>query len=246
MPLTSKTILELATVRSGSGLRGRLEWVRRQLDQAARDRKPVPASYRALVDALLKVAEPAAARHTPYRHPGRGPASRPAGPPRPLSAGDLAWLDRLPTDPAQVSDSDAQALARLSRQVQPGSADQRLVDAVWQPVRARHDQLAREHDLAPARTVVSPPEAELHAALADALTDETETAALNERARSLHARELLDQALDSRAQAQAADLDAIGRHHDELARADPRPTGDGQRGIDEAIRRFGDRARVPQ
>lgn len=246
MPLNSKQILELTAARSSSGLRGRLEVLRRQLDQAARDRKPVPPSYRALVTAMLKVAEPSTGRPTPYAHPGRGPASRPAGPPRSLTAGDLAWLDQLPRDPAQVSDDDAAALARLARQVALGSSDDRIVQAAWTPVRQLHDARAREHDLGHARSVVTLPEAELQAALADALADETETAPLNERTRSLHARELLDQALDTRAQAHDADLDAIARTHDQLAQPEPRRSSNGQRGRDEAVRRFGDRARVSQ
>jgi hypothetical protein len=195
---------------------------------------------------MLTAAEPNGGIHTPYAHPGRGPASRPAGPPRSLTAGDLAWLDRLPRDPAQVSDDDATAVARLAREVAPGTSDDRIVQAAWNPVRQLHDARAREHDLGHARNVVTLPTAHLQAALADALADETERAVLNERARTLHARELLDQALDTRAQAHNADLDAIARTHDQLAQPEPRRTSNGQRGRDEAVRRFGDRARVAQ
>jgi hypothetical protein len=243
MPLTSRQILELAALRSGSGLRGRLEHVRRQLDQAARDRRHVPPSYRALLAALQQVAVDPGPR-APFQHPGRASGAQPAGPRRALTPAELTWLNGLPADPQKVNYDDAVALARLSRQVPNGSADQRLVDAAWQSVRAHNDQVARDNDLAHARNVIDLPEAEFAAALADALADEPDTAALNDRARQTHAREVLADALGARDQVLADALAAIDRQHDALSRRAQRPTGDGQRGIDEAVRRFGGRARV--
>lgn len=71
--------------------------------------------------------------------------------PKPLSASDLAWLQRLPTDPDKMSREDVQALALLSAQVAdkkavPGS-DARLIDSYYAPVVAHLDRQARIAEL---------------------------------------------------------------------------------------------------
>jgi hypothetical protein len=59
-----------------------------------------------------------------------------------LTAVELAWLQRLPLDPAKVTFDDATHLAALANSVKvtktPASA--RLVQSVWQPVKQLHDE----------------------------------------------------------------------------------------------------------
>lgn len=71
-----------------------------------------------------------------YQHPGANPAP---DMPAQLSAADLAWLQRLPTDPAAISYEDARVLAGMAETLPPGSADKRLLDSIWAPVRQLHD-----------------------------------------------------------------------------------------------------------
>ncbi len=71
-----------------------------------------------------------------YQHPGANPAP---DMPAQLSAADLAWLQRLPTDPAAISYEDARVLAGMVQTLPAGSADLRLVSSIWLPVKQVHD-----------------------------------------------------------------------------------------------------------
>jgi len=71
-----------------------------------------------------------------HAHPGDNPAP---GMPAQLSAADLAWLTRLPADPASISLEDGQVLAGMAAALPSGSADRRLVDSIWLPLKALHD-----------------------------------------------------------------------------------------------------------
>lgn len=71
-----------------------------------------------------------------YMHPGDSPAPDMPGQ---LSASDLAWLTRLSSDPAGISLEDGQVLAGMSAALPAGSADRRLVDSIWLPVKQLHD-----------------------------------------------------------------------------------------------------------
>jgi hypothetical protein len=68
-----------------------------------------------------------------------------------LTDRDLAWLNGLPEDPAQVTDDDARRLADLSLRYPTAlgeqSTDGMLVDRAFAPVRAHHERLARCSDL---------------------------------------------------------------------------------------------------
>jgi hypothetical protein len=108
--------------------RGRLEYLRRQCAD-------VP-DQRVALDRRLAVG----VRQAPesYRLPWFDVA-----PPRErgqLSAADVAWIERLPTDPSKVTDHDARELARLSLQVEGHVDGARLVASVFGPVRRLHEQ----------------------------------------------------------------------------------------------------------
>ncbi|CCH77737.1 hypothetical protein BN12_220015 [Nostocoides japonicum T1-X7] len=58
-----------------------------------------------------------------------------------LSQADLAWLERLPRDPAAITYDDAVALASMARSISKmhSPSDARLVNAIWNPVKEIHD-----------------------------------------------------------------------------------------------------------
>src|SRR4051794_31683887 len=60
----------------------------------------------------------------------------------PLSPAELAWLQRLPSDPAAVTFDDATALAGMAERLSPSTqpADARLVHDIWQPIADLHDR----------------------------------------------------------------------------------------------------------
>lgn len=59
-----------------------------------------------------------------------------------LGPSDVLWLQRLPIDPAEVSDDDVVILERLALATRPGSADRRLVEAVLGPAAAHREKPA--------------------------------------------------------------------------------------------------------
>lgn len=73
--------------------------------------------------------------------------SAPRDEPQGLTSADVAWLDRLPRDPAAVSDEDAAALAALDARITAGGSDRRLLDAVWRPVKEFHDRKSERAEL---------------------------------------------------------------------------------------------------
>jgi len=115
------------------------------------------------------------ARPEPYRHP-----FRPGGAPSlrrglrtqvqkadgsvevqvdgALSASEIAWLERLPKEPGQVSYADAQTLAgilndfEVNNHRQSHPADDRLLRSVVAPIRHVYDLRAAEHEARSART----------------------------------------------------------------------------------------------
>lgn len=66
-----------------------------------------------------------------------------------LSPVELVWLQRLPRDPKDVTFEDAARLAALAGSISttkaPSSA--RLVESVWEPVKALHDKRVAEAQL---------------------------------------------------------------------------------------------------
>ncbi|MTD14679.1 hypothetical protein GIS00_12070 [Nakamurella sp. YIM 132087] len=95
-----------------------------------------------------------------YRHPGRhARADEQRGT---LRTADLAWLDRLHRDPAQVSDADAERVAVMQNLVRlygagttpdatsraEQSSNLQLLTAIWEPINTRHNRLEAEHPAA--------------------------------------------------------------------------------------------------
>lgn len=109
--------------------KGRLQGLRRRVDE-----RESPAQARVL-DRLLAL---------PLRAEPQSPPEPPWGPQfarvaaddrRALSAADVAWLDRLPGDPTEISETDARRLVQLAEVVKDGS-DAWLVGAKWDPLHA--------------------------------------------------------------------------------------------------------------
>lgn len=86
-----------------------------------------------------------------------------------LTAVELAWLQRLPLDPKQITFDDAVQLASLSASIgrikAPASA--RLIDSVWQPVKDIHDERVAKARFEHAKAAPQP----MPSSTLDALTD---------------------------------------------------------------------------
>lgn len=170
--LTSKEILELAG-RSGAGARGAA------LFAAGKGKGGVGVgSNTEEQNKFLRDFAGAQARHNEklpraYAHPERAPSySRKVGP---LSAAELAWINRLPQDPSQVSHEDARVLAGIAATIgrleNPGDA--LIVDQVWKPIKEIHDRNAAEVRLAAAKVGIPPVPETAFGALVDAILAET-------------------------------------------------------------------------
>jgi len=109
---------------------------------------------------------------------------------------DVAWLQRLPTDPRQIDDADAAQLASLARATAPRTGDRRLVDSIWLPVKALHDVKVAEANLANAKR----PLADLPATALAVMTEAVrrEVSGLTEDEVVARAARLLREALDKR------------------------------------------------
>lgn len=144
--LTVKQILDLIAARPTPITQGRSMSLLRQVQ---RDRQST-GDERRFVEAFAAQTPPKAEI---YSHPevAASTALRLPGQPTGLQPADLAWLQRLPSDPAQVTYADAVQLASFVRDSAPRTSDRRLLDAVWLPVKAVHDLKAAETELANAR-----------------------------------------------------------------------------------------------
>lgn len=152
MTLTTKQLLSL--------LDGKQMTIGRALGILRRDEHypSLPAAQREFVRAVYEAAreKPGA----PVQHP-EDAAHRSRRERRDeraeLTPVELAWLDRLPRDPAQVRFDDAVQLATLARSISamhtPTSA--RLVESIWLPVKAIHDRRVADAKLAQARRPLS-------------------------------------------------------------------------------------------
>lgn len=91
-----------------------------------------------------------------------------------LTAVELAWLQRLPLDPAKISYDDATQLAALAASVKvtktPASA--RLVQSVWQPVKQLHDERIAKARVDHVRSGLDALPASTVGAIAEALTEQ--------------------------------------------------------------------------
>lgn len=146
------TAEELLTVLSAKGV-GTVEGVRHRALKRMTPREKqlvddVRANLRAAKDAWLGATAPV----PPW---GKFLPSSPRR--EPLTASDLMWLERLPRDPAEVTEDQAKELANLAARVEPRSSDARLVQSIFEPVRERYQArttealVGRQQKLAPPR-----------------------------------------------------------------------------------------------
>jgi hypothetical protein len=109
-----------------------------------------------------------------YRHPDHGAYAPPRS--EPLSATQIAWLTRLPTDPSEVSFADAHEVLRL-RHSAVGTVhanDRKLLDSIAVPIMEFHDHNKAVVDLQNAvRPLATQPDAAL-SAMADAIANENQ------------------------------------------------------------------------
>jgi len=138
-----------------------------------------------------------------YDHPGRTPKDQRRGG-GPLSAVEMAWLQRLPADPSKTSYDDASAVAALAADISrmDHPADARLVASHWLSIRDYHDGNAANVTLSNARAtpLPTPPPSTLPA-LAEVVT--VEHAALSPGEATGRAKAMIDQAVAKRSDARA-------------------------------------------
>lgn len=182
MPLTSRQILDLVTSRAGAGKAGAAMALKRQLNrpgkttfgaadqrrflQAFLDQRPDGAGSTTVKKTY---AHPERAARQPVDMSGRGGPDLKSG----LQPADIVWLQRLPTDPSQVTYTDAVQLAGLYNATKPGTSDRRLAESIWRPVKQVHDLKAAEVDLEIARRPLADVPSSALGALTEALRAET-------------------------------------------------------------------------
>jgi len=180
--LSSQQILDVVGAEPSAALAGKVAYMRRSLKTGMHGKSGPDSHHQFLAD----VADQSAAAGPPgatYQHPADDPRVRAVKPSEAgLSGSDLAWLNRLPTDPAKVSHDDAIQLAGLAAGRAglaaglPGSqaaSDARLIQSVWEPVREIHDANAARAALTAAQTSPPPVPSSAVRALADAVAAET-------------------------------------------------------------------------
>jgi hypothetical protein len=64
----------------------------------------------------------------------------------PLSPADIAWIDRLPKEPTEISAEDLRTLTTLAGRA-ASEGDRRLLETILGPIRAHHDRLERRSRL---------------------------------------------------------------------------------------------------
>lgn len=139
-----------------------------------------------------------------YDHPGRLAYHSKPRPDGPLTPTELAWLQRLPADPAHTSYDDATALGQLAANLSPMKqpTDHRLVQSYWTPVKDHHDRNEADVTLANAQSTSLPtPPSSTMPALVEAVT--TEHPELTPGEATGRAKTMLDQATTKRGDARA-------------------------------------------
>ncbi len=182
--LSSKKILDVVGAEPSAALAGKVAFLRRSLKTGMHGKSGPDSHHQFLAD----VAEQSAAAGPPgasYQHPADDPRVRAVKPSEAgLSGSDVAWLNRLPADPAKVSHGDAVQLAGLAAGSAglagglPGSqaaSDARLISSVWSPVREIHDANAARVALTAAQRPAPPVPSSALQALTDAIATEVPT-----------------------------------------------------------------------
>ncbi len=165
MALTQAEILELVGTAKYSDVgRGRLLQMLRRKGISRAEREFLTAMHdRPTVGAKTYVHPEQAARLGAHRES------------EDLTPAELVWLQRLPSDPHQISHQDAAQLASLYRAISKmkNPSSKQLVESIWMPVKALHDTRDAQEELAAAKeTVPAIPSAAVHA-LAEAIAADT-------------------------------------------------------------------------
>lgn len=174
MTLTSAEVLELVAAASTKSVRAATLVRRAQRQKKAGE---LPPGQVALLDAVEALQRKVRDRAPVPAHPEAEAERTRVGRHRrekgtELEAAELAWIQRLPLDPRQVSYEDAVQLAELAGSISamksPASA--RLVESVWLPVKEVYDLRVAEARLA--QLPKSPPELprEVLSAVEDAIS----------------------------------------------------------------------------
>ncbi len=197
--LTSKAIIDHVTQPPSRFQAGKVAFDQKRLTDRMGN-LVAPVSHRRFLDEVA--AQCADTNPTPasYQHPADDPKARPAGKPSDgLTPSDLAWINRLPADPAAVPFDDAVALAGLASGLSTfkNPSDVRLVQSVWAPVRELHDANAARVALAAAQTPVPNVPSSALSALTDSIAAEVPN--LQPAEAVGRAGNLLREALDKRA-----------------------------------------------
>lgn len=172
--LSSKQVLDLVSQNPSHGLKGKIAYHQRA-QRTSMNAFNGPDSHRRLLDDLAAQCEalppPTAAT---YAHPADDPRARSVKPVNGLTPSDMAWISRMPTDPAAVPFDDAVALAGLASGLSTFKhpSDARLVQSVWQPVKEIHDANAARVALDQAQTPVPNVPSSALSALTDAIAAE--------------------------------------------------------------------------
>ncbi|MDQ6746901.1 MAG: hypothetical protein M3010_02160 [Candidatus Dormibacteraeota bacterium] len=172
--LPSRTILDLVSQPPSLGLKGKIAYHQRA-QRTSMNAFNGPSSHQRFLDDLAAQCEtlpPPTA--TASGHPADDPRARSVKPVDGLAPSDLAWLTRLPADPAQVPYDDAVSLASLASGLSAFKypSDARLLQSVWQPVKEIHDANAARVALDQAQTPVPSVPSSALSALTDAIAAE--------------------------------------------------------------------------
>lgn len=147
---SSRALLDVITADESDGLtRGKLTYLNTKASaygvplEAGRFTKELQSSLRTTEKATPFAHPRSGARPTIAQHSG---GDESAG----LAPSDIAWLNGLPTDPEQVSFTDAQHLASLAHKMSALHAhdgDRRLIEQRWAPVEEVYDRREAAHEL---------------------------------------------------------------------------------------------------
>lgn len=163
--LSTDQILNVVNGLGKAGSKGRT-MAARKANQYPMGRTGLTSAQQAFLDAADRVPQRQTAQ---YNHPGATAVvtvqSRGDGP---LSPSELAWIDRLPNDPAQVPFTDAQRLLALANAVKRPD-DQALMRSVAAPVQEYHDVNQAQTELANASAPLAGAPHETLGALADSI-----------------------------------------------------------------------------
>ena len=138
--MSATEIERLATIDAASPMaKGAIRSMLRRADDTTDPARPFAEMLLAVPE--RQAPEPAATNPTRRLRPI--PSSTPR---RSLSPADLAWIERLPAEPADVPAADVATLAEML-QLADSASDRRLLERVFGPIKAHHDRAEAQAEL---------------------------------------------------------------------------------------------------